>query len=118
MGQQDDGLESKRQAAYQKVTGMGLAAIEKESFSSLDGKPIVAGADFDQLFAQEIEPVFTVRLGDEQERSVPLKFPGRVLLATASPSKEGDIVRDTLDIRLSSGIKLYTFFLMSAHSSL
>lgn len=111
--QQDDSLESKRQAVYQKVTGMGLAAVEKNNFSSLDGKPIVVGADFDQLFAQEIEPVFTVRLGDEQERCVPLKFPGRVLLAIASPSKEGDIVRDTLDIRLSSGIKLYTFFLTS-----
>lgn len=107
----NDALQAKRQAAYDKVTT--LAALEKESFATFDGQPIVSGADFDHLFVQSEEPVFTVKLGEEQERPVPLTFPGRVLLATAPAGKDGDVVSNTLEVTLSAGIKLYTFFLTS-----
>lgn len=106
----DEALQSRREQAYAKVEAM--AALEADAVRSFAGESLVQGDEFASLSPNEAAPVFNVSLDGEEERAVPLTFPGRVLLATV-PATEDGVASGKLAMRLAPGIKIYTFFLTS-----
>lgn len=110
---QDEEVQSSRELAYSSVTSM--ASIEDGGFVDFSGATLVGGDDFTSLFANSSsaeQPSFAVIIDEQEVRNVPLKYPGRVLLATAR-ADSSNLVTSRIVVRPMKNIKLYTFFLTS-----